>query len=492
MTRPRTSAVPSLLLTGIAIAMLCIGAEAGLPTREMLQRVPPGVNAIAAIDVEALLKSELAEKEKWKSKRDVNYGSRPLMVPAEARTVLVASQLDPAEDLKKRWEVALIDLPTAFPIADVAKVEGGYVDPFDDVQAAWTPSDAYIIQLESQLMAVAHPANRQAIARWIKFTQSNKEVVVSEYLQTALGRMTDSSQFILAVDLADIPQRRRIEERLANWTTLSGQPTKIQQLTDLIAGLQGITVTVSVTDKINAELRVDFRDDVAPLGKLAKPLILEALNQFDLHVSDLQYFEEQLNAKSVVLKGPLSLDGLRRVGSLVEMASTKFSDLDGQKPTDSQSEILAASQQYYNSTNKLIEDLRKTLEDSRDNHAVWMERYGRKVDALPILNVDPDLVAWGASVAVTFRELGLAKRNAGIKGGVRKSAIYSDYSYGYNGVNGYYGGVANPTQNQAMKDQINRQEQAKAKTVRYESWKQLEDDRAEIRRSMTLKYGVEF
>jgi hypothetical protein len=487
MKSQRFSTIRSFLFTTLAAAVLCAVVEAGLPTKELLQRVPPGVNAIAAIDVEALLKSDLAQKEKWKSKRDVNYGSRPLMVPPEAKTVLVAAQLNPADDLKQEWEVALIDLATTFPIADVAKVEGGYVDPFDNVQAAWTPSDAYILQLDPQTMAVAHPANRQAIARWIKFAQSNKQVVVSDYLNSALGRMTDKSQFILAVDLADLPQRRRIEERLTSSKTVGGQEEKIKQLTELIAGIQGVVVTVSVTDKINAELRVDFRDDVAPLGKLAKPLILEALDQFDAHIGDLQYFDAELNAKSVVLKGPLSIDGLRRVGSLLEVASTKFSDLQDQKPTDSQSEILAATQGYYNSINKLIEDLRHTLEDTRDNHAVWMERYGRKVDALPILNVDPELVAWGANVAVTFREMGLAKRKAGIKSGVRKSAIYGDYSYGYDG--GYY---ATYTPQQLVKDQINRQEQAEAKAVRYNSWKELEDTRAEMRRNLTLKYGVEF
>jgi hypothetical protein len=87
--------------------------------------------------------------------------------------------------------------------------------------------------------------------------------------------------------------------------------------------------------------------------------------------------------------------------------------------------------------------------------------------------------------------MGLAKRKAGIKGGVRKSAIYGDYSYGDAG--GYYGGYyQSSNQKQAEKDQINRQEQAQAKAVRYNSWKELEDDRAEMRRNMTVKYGVEF
>lgn len=118
MKPQRIRTVRSFVLTSLAAGMLCGAADAGLPATELLQRLPPGVNSIAAIDVDALLKSERAQKEKWKSKRDVNYGSRPLMVPPEARTVVVAAQLRPSEDLRQDWEVALIDLSTTFPITD--------------------------------------------------------------------------------------------------------------------------------------------------------------------------------------------------------------------------------------------------------------------------------------------------------------------------------------------------------------------------------------
>jgi hypothetical protein len=248
------------------------------------------------------------------------------------------------------------------------------------VPAAWTPTDAYVLQFDPTLMAMAHPANRQAISRWIKFAQSNKEVVISDYLNAAMGRMTDSSQFVLALDLADIPQRHRIEERLTESKTVGGNESKIKQLVDLIAGLQGITVTVSVTDTINAELRVDFRDDVKPLGNLAKPLIIEALNNFDVHLSDLVNFDATLNAKSVVLSGPLSMDGLRRVGSLLEMSSTKFSDLKDVNPAEAgSSDVVNASLAYY----KSIKADRRSAENAR-RHA----RQSRRVDGALRQKVD--------------------------------------------------------------------------------------------------------
>ena len=87
---------------------------------------------------------------------------------------------------------------------------------------------------------------------------------------------------------------------------------------------------------------------------------------------------------------------------MLELPSTKFSTLKDELPdtpsssSPSEASKAAASKTYFKSIAVLIEDLRKTLGDTRDNHAVWMERYGRKVDALPILNVDETLLAWGA------------------------------------------------------------------------------------------------
>jgi hypothetical protein len=74
---------------------------------------------------------------------------------------------------------------------------------------------------------------------------------------------------------------------------------------------------------------------------------------------------------------------------------------------------------------------------------------------------------------------------AGVRQGVRKSAVYGNY-YDYG--NGYY--ADRPVANQ--KTEIRRQEEAQASKVRFESWKELEDSRAQIRRTMTKKYGVEF
>ncbi len=176
------------------------------------------------------------------------------------------------------------------------------------------------------------------------------------------------------------------------------------------------------------------------------------------------------------------------VFSLLEVPSTKFSTLkDEDVSSSSPADVAKRSLTYFKSVDVLIQDLGKTLRDKtkRDYQAVWMERYARKVDRLPILNVDQELLQYGAKVGETFRSMALAKRQSGIRTGVRKSQTYGNYWYG-----GSYGyGVRNTG---SVRRQIKQEEKGKATTMRFESWKAIEDATAEIRRRMTKEYQIEF
>jgi|GEM_PF-3494628 hypothetical protein len=84
-----------------------------------------------------------------------------------------------------------------------------------------------------------------------------------------------------------------------------------------------------------------------------------------------------------------------------------------------------------------------------------------------------------------------------------KSSVYGNYQLNYNNTGGVayrgrYGagyassGYTTARKTSSVKAQIRTEERAKAKTVRYESWKSMEDATAAIRRTMTERYQVEF
>ena len=111
-------------------------------------------------------------------------------------------------------------------------------------------------------------------------------------------------------------------------------------------------------------LRIDFTESVAPIKAIAKELVIKALSDLGAPIDDLAEWKLELEEKAITLRGPLSKDVQRRVFSIVEIPSTKFSTLKDAVPAvskqPSERKIAETSQTYYASTEVLIKDLRRT------------------------------------------------------------------------------------------------------------------------------------
>jgi hypothetical protein len=359
----------SRLFAGIGILCFLLAAAsppASAQYDDLLKRLPRGANSVVVIDAKALLGTELAVREGWAQKRELKFRDRPISIPPEEEVVAIGAQLDPSEGLRRQWELAVMRLSEPFPMQDIARSEGGYIDTFGTTQAAWTPSNAYFVDLDKNTLGIMYPADRQYVARWAKFAATNKAVELSDYLQAAAKQLGPKTQIVMALDLADVVQPHRVQEALEESAEVKDLPGKPEQYTPLIASIRGVTLTIGVSNRITGSVRVDFDQPVAPLGKHAKPLFLEALDRFQARIPDLDRWTVSLQEKSIVLEGTLTTEGARRIGSLVEIPTTKFSDLKGVEPAKPDSvDYVKTSQGYYRSVTTLINDLRKTMEENR-------------------------------------------------------------------------------------------------------------------------------
>lgn len=486
------------LLMIFAVCLFSISlyeAPAWAQFEDLLNRIPSSANSIVVIDVTGMHASALARKEGWEKKHEAAYVERPIFLPPEADKIVIAAQLNFANELGQNWELAVMDLKEPIPMRSIARAEGGYVDSINGLHAAWTPSDAYFVRLSTSVMGVMHPANRQAVSRWADFGRKNSSSVVSPYLsQAAKVVRRGGPQIAMAIDLKDSTQPHKLEEGLKQSNVLKGNEQKIKELTEIISGIQGATFSVKIGSKAEGEFRIDFNSETAKFANFAKPMVLEIVDNLGVHLDDLEKWKVKLEGKSIILSGSLSNDGMRRVFSILEIPTTKFSELkDEDLSPGSPEKVAQASLTYFKSVTVLTDDLRKYLQTNRDNHIVYNERYARKIDRLPILNVDEDLLAYGSKVAETLRGVALAKRAAGSRTGVRNSSVYGSYSYNYNtsnnsNNNNYYGRRSNAS----VKIQNRAEEQSKATGVRFNSWKDIEDSTAAIRREMTKRYQIEF
>lgn len=467
----------------------------------LLKRVPAGANTLVLIDVDATLATPVAREKGWGKKLEIGNVQRPIFLPPEASKLVIAASLRTANDFSRQWELAAIELGETLSMRSIARSEGGYVDSIKDVPVAWTPSDAYFVSFGDQELGILHPAERQFVSRWIEYAKTNSEVAISEYLKKASTLANEKVPMLMAIDLRDVVSPHEIDAKLRESQLIEQAGISITDASDLLLSLQGAMLRIAVGQKVQGQLRIDFAKPIEPLKPIAKDLVINTLNQLGAPIDDLSHWKLELEEKSITMRGPLSEDGQRRMFSIVEIPSTKFStlkDADPESRGDSQetdSRVVEASLTYYRAIEVLLRDLRRDMRGSNAPTAV-MERYARKIDRMPILHVDDELLDYGSQMAESLRGVALARRGGAIEAGTQTAGMgrgrgvdtsYKAYGYTMPGDQLYAA-----RESAADRASIKANAMAGYRNTRAESAKDIADRSASIRRRMTEKYGVEF
>jgi len=464
-------------------ALSAAGAES---FESLAARIPSQANVLVLIDVEQTMAAPLAQKQGWSRKLETAYVERPVYLPPEARKLALGASLRRNRDFQSDWEVAVIDLAEPVAVRSIARSESGYLDEINGAPTAMTPLDAGFLDLGNNLMGVVHPADRQFMARWVAAGRTPGGSELSPYLQSAVRLVNDRVQVMLAVDLTDVLGPRDIETRLAEATGLAGKNADVAPIAAVLSKLRGANLRLAIGDSCQGQLQIDFDAEVAPLGDSAQPLVLQALNNLGISTTEFAEWKTTLAGKSIRMQGVLSTDAQRRVFSIIELPTVEMDNGEAPSSTgaaSSESEARDRSLAYFKSTQVLLDDLRKGLKDTKATSA-WMERYARRIDELPVLHVDELLLDYGDKLAETLRIMSLSKREAGIRYGVRATeggGYYDGYSYG---VDAYTAA--------ADRSQARKEEMSVAADTRVQGWKLIEDATADIRRTLTKKYAVEF
>lgn len=476
------------LMVGIVGCLVTSQVAVAQQFDDLLKTVPPNANAMIVIDAAALKLSGLAKKEHWADRHEEAFAGRALFVPPEADRVVIAAQLNVAKDLEAEWELAVMQLGEELPLKSVARGQRGYVDTISGAEAAWTPNGAYFVEFAPRVLGVISPDNRQTVARWIEFGRQSRAAATSPYLREAASQAGKNGQILMALDLSEAVQPHRLDERLQTLDVFEGKKVDLDTIAGAIASLRGVTLAVRVGEEATAKGRIDFAREVAVLKPYAKQLVLAALDNAGASLDDAEKWKFDAAGKSVTFEGALSDSSLRRIFSLLEIPSADLAGgPESSGTSQSKDPTLAATQQYYKSLTALLDDLRVTFKDHKQNQSIWLEKYARKIDQLPILNVDDELLAFGGDVSERLRKISVAKRTANVRTGVRQQSTYGNYyNYGGNYDYGYY------TTPESQRIQIRTSEQAVATKVRTEEAQDIGNLLNDMRQKLTKKYQVEF
>lgn len=491
-----------------AIAILGVFASAAVAdVNDLLSRIPPGANAVGIIDVDGVVTSPLGLKNDWKKKLSNAYAAKPLIVPPDAKKLVYASWIEPTT-MTPVWEASVIELSNAPSMERIAKKERGFVDTIGDKQAAWAPINAYFVRLDTRLLGALTPADRQFTTRWAQLSGSRGELV-SPYLQAAVNGIDPKTDYLFAFDLSNAVAAKRARMRLMSgeFESLIGKPFNVSKVCDTIASIKGVTLQVDVDDQATGRCSVDFGKPASGLGDIAKPLLLEMAGRVGASIDDFDGWKATTKDNSVVLAGNISNDGLRRLFSIVDPPSPRGTGA-ADEPAASNSKgsgdavpagpTATASKQYYDAVSGIIDNIGTLIRraPSMTQSGTYIGRDARRIDRLPIMNVDPELLNWGQFVSGQMMNLASVCTTGGLNarsttlGILDPSVSEYDTDMGAEAIDPNDGiNAINVTRERraALAD-------AKAKTAQSASGilSQIEGSRGQIRIAMTQRYKTDF
>ncbi len=166
--------------------------------------------------------------------------------------------------------------------------------------------------------------------------------------------------------------------------------------------------------------------------------------------------------------------------------------VDGDDTAAKTNQAAYATDAYFKSVTSILDDLGKESKDSvtLGQNAAWIDRWARKIERLPTLNVDSEMLDYGNYVVGQLRGASDAIRGIGINTGARAAQVSGGGYYGrYGSDGGYYGGYRGAG---AQQRAIHDEERAIGATNALGTFRQIEAATVDIRRKMTARYKIEF
>lgn len=503
---------PQVINSRIAACIVLVTVFALTPVTQaqftdLINRVPDQANTLIAVNLEKALASPLANKEHWKADRQHAWESGMVVLPPQCNQFLMAAELD-LEFMHPMWQVLLLNVSKTPSMPETATRYGGTVDHFGGRNAVVLPQDTYLIQFGQQMVGAMSPANRQSVGRWLRQVDDNRGGRLSPYLKQAIDYANRGAQtpIIMAIDLQDAISPDLVKQKAKSLEALKNANVDIDELAKVIASVQGMTLGITVNESVFGRLKVDFAEDASVLDGIAKPLLLEVLANQRAMIEEFETWKEQIDGKTASIAGYLDQSGLRRLMSLIEVPTPlQHRATPASAGQDEESLKQAASQQYFKQVTSLVDDLRQKPNRSEvktwGQVGAWLDRYSRKIDSLPMLNVDEVLLDYGSFVSGTLREASDSLKNIAGRTRVRELNA-NQYSSAYRtggrvGRWGGWGGYAtadyyDSTATQMARNAIRSEERVAGTRDARELMRQIESATVDVRRKMVEKYKAEF
>jgi hypothetical protein len=496
----------------------CCASASQAQFEELVDKVPASANAIFLLNVDKVLSSPAAAKNNWKEKVQEAYASGVTILPPQASQAVLSASFD-LESTHTLWESAIMRLRNEPALDTVARMSRGSVEEIDGIQSVALPGDAYLVQFANKIVGAMAPANRQAMARWLREIKGRKGSGLSPYLAEAFAFANDlGTPIVLALDLENATSIDQIRLVLASDPEFEKDTgVEVEKAATFLTSIRGITLGITLADKPFGKIKVDFAENVPFTPEVAKTLLLKALARRGATIDEIEGWTPKVNGKQFTIEGYLEKSGTRRIFSLFDRPPSLPAKGEAMPMQELSKEELvkAATKTYFTNMEEMLDDLRDKPKTASHytvgQKAVWYKTYARKIERLPVLNVDPDLLQLSSHVTSSLYSAADAITSGAARSRVRQvnaAPTYNYYTnstvYGYSYRSDDFGSGYTPygsTSTVAVEDvqaefnnraRIRTEERVASVNQARGIVEQMEQQVADMRKRLTQKYQVEF
>lgn len=464
---------------------------------KLLDRPRAGTNAIALVNADALRTG--AAKLKFFKGGEQKGGAANLVaeLPEHVKKAALSAFLD-LDTLDPVWEMGTLTfeknkLPTP---KGIAEHEGGYLDDVAGKKVVWSPRNRYIFLQNADRLTINKPADRAAVANWLR-SLSKAAVALPDYLKHASEKAADDVALVLAIDMADSISPVPLKEKVSTLQSVTTGKVDLEALAKLFGGLEGITFSIIVEEQFQARLQIDFGAAPTLLNKSGKAIVLEILGRRGILLPEMRDWEGHVEGKAMVLSGPINAMSIVSLLSLFTSNPSADTSPDEDPSTAATEEKKKAqnSKRYFTSVTRVVEEARNLKGVTVAEHGVWNEKLSRKIDQIPMLGVDPELLDYGTAVAQLLRGAGMTIKKANMEASTQKAndiSVNTNYGYGVGYGGGYLYGAYSVNNNDFYNHQVEQQARVTGMTQHISNLEEIDNRTKAMRRAMTERYKIEF
>ena len=494
-----------ILIAGLACAGLGSISHAADSAVELSRLLPGDANTVSVVRVARILESERAKAEGWAETANEKFLTGASRIPPWVSTLVIGALVRP-ELHEQVWTTGLLELPPTVTMERIARREETRVERLSGLRSVRTQRDAFLIEIQPRTLGVRSPAVRQEAARWARSAADGKTGTLSEYLQAVINHSAD---IIHAVDLTDTSDVRGVQRYLEDHGLVPQDVVARVELPRLLSSLRGVSFFVTIEKSTSAKVVLNFGEDATKSANDIANIFRHIMDEMQMSLDEFDSAEVTAQSKAVTLSMELSDESLRRVLSLITAPAPSHGADDEallSEPTPPHESVprveneLAASQRYYRSVTQVIDDIDRVNTTGKSSRsATWLDNFARRIDHLPTVGVERELLGFGRRVSERVRALAASLRGQGVQVDAEQQTLVYDVDYkpgwaaaSYWGVVGY----GEPSYKVSSNLQEVRERQAAAVTKgsqqRITVWNLITSDRADVEKRMRDQHGDEF